>query len=92
MLIDGGLPSSAPLILDNILALGFDPTDIKILLNSHAHYDHAGGLAELQRVTGRAGRGDARERARSRARPARPGRPTVRHRAVDATSGGGRNG
>ncbi|MBK8197458.1 MAG: subclass B3 metallo-beta-lactamase [Acidobacteria bacterium] len=51
-LIDGILPQSAPLILDNIRALGFDPGDVKYLLNSHAHIDHAGGLAGLQRATG----------------------------------------
>lgn len=52
ILIDGGLPQSAPLIADNIVAAGFKLTDVKLLLNSHAHYDHAGGLAALQRVTG----------------------------------------
>lgn len=51
-LIDGILPQSVPLILDNIRALGFDPADVKYLLNSHAHIDHAGGLAGLQRATG----------------------------------------
>jgi metallo-beta-lactamase class B len=52
VLIDGGLPESAPQIIANIEKLGFKPTDVKALLNSHAHFDHAGGLAELQRVTG----------------------------------------
>ncbi len=52
VLIDGGLPDSAPLILANIRALGFDPGDVEIILNSHAHYDHAGGIAALQDVTG----------------------------------------
>jgi metallo-beta-lactamase class B len=52
VLIDGGLPDSAPLILANIRSLGFDPADVKLLLNSHAHFDHAGGLAALQRATG----------------------------------------
>ena len=52
VLIDGGLPNSAPLILDNIRALGFDPADVRIILNSHVHYDHAGGFAALQRETG----------------------------------------
>ncbi|HSJ65506.1 MAG TPA: subclass B3 metallo-beta-lactamase [Gemmatimonadaceae bacterium] len=51
VLIDGGLPNSAPLILSNIRALGFDPSDVRIILNSHAHYDHAGGIAALQQVT-----------------------------------------
>lgn len=52
VLIDGGLPDSAPLILANIRALGFDPSDVKLILNSHAHFDHAGGIAALQRATG----------------------------------------
>jgi len=52
ILIDGGLPNSAPLILKNIAALGFRATDIKIILNSHAHYDHSGGIAAIQEVSG----------------------------------------
>jgi metallo-beta-lactamase class B len=52
VLIDGGLPNSAPLILDNIRALGFHPGDIRLILNSHAHFDHSGGLAALQRASG----------------------------------------
>jgi len=52
VLIDGGLPNSAPLILDNIRALGFDIADVRLILNSHPHYDHAGGLAALQRASG----------------------------------------
>lgn len=52
VLIDGGLPESAPLILANIQALGFSVKDVKVILNSHAHFDHAGGIAELQRASG----------------------------------------
>jgi metallo-beta-lactamase class B len=52
VLIDGGYPESAPLIIDSIAALGFDIRDVKVLLNSHAHADHAGGLAELQEASG----------------------------------------
>jgi metallo-beta-lactamase class B len=52
VLIDAGLPDSAPHILSNIRALGFDPRDIRIILNSHAHFDHAGGIAAIQDVTG----------------------------------------
>jgi metallo-beta-lactamase class B len=52
VLIDGALPNSAPLILQNIRALGFDPRDIRLILNSHAHFDHAGGIAALQRASG----------------------------------------
>ena len=52
VLLDTGLPDSAPLIKANIAKLGFKPGDIKYLLNSHAHFDHAGALAELKRDTG----------------------------------------
>lgn len=52
VLIDGGLPDSAPLIEENIRALGFDIADVGLILNSHAHFDHAGGIAALQRSTG----------------------------------------
>ena len=52
--LDGGLPQTAPQILSNIERLGFDPADVELLLNSHAHYDHAGGLAELEARTGAA--------------------------------------
>lgn len=52
VLIDGGLPNSAPLIEANIRALGFDVEDVEVILNSHAHFDHAGGLAALQRTSG----------------------------------------
>jgi metallo-beta-lactamase class B len=51
-LLDGGLPESAPLIEANIRKLGFRLADIKFLLNSHAHFDHSGGLAELKQDTG----------------------------------------
>lgn len=52
VLIDGGLPDSAPLIIRNIEALGFRIEDVEIILNSHAHFDHAGGLAALQAASG----------------------------------------
>ena len=52
VLIDGALPNSAPRILENIRSLGFDPADIELILNSHTHFDHAGGFAALQRATG----------------------------------------
>lgn len=51
-LIDGILPQSPPMILDNIAKLGFDIADVKYLLNSHAHIDHAGGLARLKQRSG----------------------------------------
>jgi metallo-beta-lactamase class B len=52
VLIDGGLPESAPSIIASIRALGFRVEDIKLILNSHAHFDHAGGIAALQRASG----------------------------------------
>lgn len=52
VLIDGGLPDSAPLILENIAALGFDIADVEVILNTHAHFDHAGGIAALQEASG----------------------------------------
>ena len=51
VLLDGGLPQSAPLIDRNIRALGFKTQDVRFILNSHAHYDHAGGIAALQRAS-----------------------------------------
>lgn len=51
-LFDGGLPASAPVIEANIRALGFRVRDIKWIFNSHAHDDHAGGIAALQRDSG----------------------------------------
>jgi metallo-beta-lactamase class B len=52
VLIDGGYPGTAPMIMASIAKLGFKITDVKVLLNSHAHFDHAGGLAELQKASG----------------------------------------
>ena len=52
VLLDGALPQSAPLIQKNIEALGFKMKDVKLILNSHAHFDHAGGIAALQKASG----------------------------------------
>ncbi len=52
VLIDGGYPETAPLIVASIAKLGFDITDVKVLLNTHAHSDHAGGLRALQEASG----------------------------------------
>jgi metallo-beta-lactamase class B len=52
VLIDGGYPETAPLILASLARLGFDIADVEVLLNSHAHFDHAGGLRELQEASG----------------------------------------
>lgn len=52
ILINTGLASSAPLIKDNIEKLGFKFSDIKILLLTHAHFDHVGAMMEIKKQTG----------------------------------------
>ncbi|OXE35670.1 MAG: subclass B3 metallo-beta-lactamase [Phenylobacterium zucineum] len=52
ILIDGAMPGSDKTIEASIKALGFKLGDVKILLNTHAHFDHAAGLAGLKRDTG----------------------------------------
>ena len=52
ILLDGGLSQSAPVINANIRKLGFKTEDVKLIVNSHAHFDHAAGIAALQRASG----------------------------------------
>jgi len=52
VLIDGALAESVHLIASNIETLGFRIEDVSLILNSHAHYDHSGGIAELKRLSG----------------------------------------
>lgn len=52
ILINTGLAESVPVIKANIEALGFKINDIKILLNTQAHYDHVAGMAEIKKRTG----------------------------------------
>lgn len=52
VLLDGALPQSVPLVDANIRALGFRTEDVKLILVSHVHYDHVGGIAALQRISG----------------------------------------
>lgn len=52
ILLDGGLSQSVPVINANIRQLGFKTEDLKLIVNSHAHYDHAAGIAALQRASG----------------------------------------
>lgn len=52
VLIDGTLPENAAMIEGNIRALGFRMRDIKLILNSHPHADHAGAIAALARDSG----------------------------------------
>lgn len=54
VLLDGTLEENVPAIEQNIKSLGFELSDIKILINSHAHYDHAAGLAQIKRDSGAA--------------------------------------
>ena len=51
ILIDGGTEKGADLIADNIRGLGFDMGDVRVLLHSHEHLDHVGGIARLQKLT-----------------------------------------
>jgi metallo-beta-lactamase class B len=52
ILLDTGFEESAPIIRSNIAALGFKLQDIKIILSSHAHFDHVGGHADMKQATG----------------------------------------
>jgi metallo-beta-lactamase class B len=52
ILINTGLASSASLIKANIVALGFQISDTKILLTTQAHYDHLGAMAAIKKETG----------------------------------------
>src|SRR5664279_2048562 len=52
ILLGGAVPGTAPLIEASIRKLGFKPEDIRILLLNHAHFDHAGTLADFKKLTG----------------------------------------
>jgi metallo-beta-lactamase class B len=52
VLIDSGPDDAAPLVAANIARLGYRIGDVKLILSSHEHYDHVGGMAELQRLSG----------------------------------------
>jgi metallo-beta-lactamase class B len=52
ILINSGLAASVPMIREHIETLGFKLTDIKLMLATHAHYDHVAGFAELKKLTG----------------------------------------
>jgi metallo-beta-lactamase class B len=52
VVLDGGYPSTAPMIMASIAKLGFDIRDVKVLLNSEPHPDHAGGLGVIQQASG----------------------------------------
>ena len=52
VLIDAGTEKAGPLVEASIRAAGFRPRDIRYIVNSHAHHDHAGGIAHMQRISG----------------------------------------
>lgn len=52
VLIDAGTQVGARHVAENVAALGFEMAEVRLLLSSHEHHDHVGGLAELQRRTG----------------------------------------
>lgn len=49
IVLDGALPQSAATIAGNIRKLGFGVEDVRLIVNTHTHHDHAGGIATLQR-------------------------------------------
>jgi len=52
IVLDGGYPTTALMIMASIAKLGFDIRDVKVLLNSEPHPDHGGGLSVLQQASG----------------------------------------
>jgi metallo-beta-lactamase class B len=52
VLLDTGPVETLPMLERNVQALGFRLADVKVILNSQAHFDHCGGFAELRRRTG----------------------------------------
>ncbi|MFN2510322.1 MAG: subclass B3 metallo-beta-lactamase [Pyrinomonadaceae bacterium] len=51
-LMDSGFPETVARIQESLKQLGFKLEDVKVLINSHAHFDHAGGFAQLKKLTG----------------------------------------
>jgi metallo-beta-lactamase class B len=62
ILLDTPCEGETPLVLQSIRKLGFDPKDVKILLNSQAHYDHTGGLRAIRELSGARMMAGARDR------------------------------
>jgi metallo-beta-lactamase class B len=52
VVLDGGYPTTAPMIMASIAKLGFNIKDVKVLINSEPHPDHGGGLTVLQQASG----------------------------------------
>jgi glyoxylase-like metal-dependent hydrolase (beta-lactamase superfamily II) len=51
-LIDTGVKAAAPRILDAVRKMGKRPADIKLVILTHSHFDHSGGVREIRRQTG----------------------------------------
>lgn len=51
IMIDPGFPDNLDTVIKNTESLGFSISDVKIILLSHGHYDHAGGAKELRELT-----------------------------------------
>jgi metallo-beta-lactamase class B len=52
VLVDAGVAANARIILDNIATLGFKPGDVRLLLETQAHFDHVAAMAEIKKHTG----------------------------------------
>ncbi|SMC32648.1 subclass B3 metallo-beta-lactamase [Novosphingobium sp. B1] len=52
ILVDAGVEEAVPQVLANIHKLGFNPKDVGLIVSSHEHFDHVGGLAALEKATG----------------------------------------
>ena len=52
ILVDGGMPQAADMLLEHMQALGVKPSELRYIVHSHAHADHAGPLAAVKRATG----------------------------------------
>ena len=52
ILIDATMQPQVYLVFESVRMLGFDPHDIRLLLLSHAHYDHCGGIRAVQELSG----------------------------------------
>ena len=52
VVLDAGYPTTARMVMASIATLGFDIRDVKVLLNSEPHSDHAGGLSVRQQASG----------------------------------------
>lgn len=52
VLVDAGVPEAAPLVAASIAKLGVRLQDVRWIVGSHEHFDHAGAIPELKRTTG----------------------------------------